>query len=247
MHLIGVPLMIIEKYKLALMAKAFTPAVVDYMIKNEDSKGFNIGVNHENGHDKAIGVWNIDYSLPSIFQRESYDLKMTFEYYGESGETKANKISQYFFVFSKMKTFVNFCDLSAINNYMKLSDNFYRAVAKYKNVSKFHNISIKVKFDEKECCVYTQIPYVSLKDGTIVLNARDILFKGHSFHVEQDSNMRKYSIKYFPDYVFELYSIRIIADINEILEMDLCIKGLTKDEIESLIIQYTSVVEMMYT
>lgn len=245
MRLNGVLLMLIEKYKLDLMNAAFFEKVVDHMSKNEISKSFNVG---SQGNNSFIGTWSFEYSLPSIFQKESYDIKCCFEYCGENSETSTNKISHYYFIFSSMKAFFKFVDFSMINKYMKLSDNFYRAVSKYKKVNKFQPINMKVKLGENgNHEIYTTIPFVMLNDDQIVLGSRDILFKDKCFYVMENSNMRKYSIKHFPDYVLDLYTSRIISDINNILGIDLSADNLSHEEAESLIAKYTTVVEMMYT
>lgn len=238
-------MMTIEKYKLDLMNKAFSKAVMNHMSENDTSKYFNVGIN---GDKSPIGSWAIEYSTPSIFQKEYYDLKCKFEYAGETAHTRTDKISHYFFIFSKMNNFFNFCDFSMIDKYMKLSDNFYRAVSKYKKVNKFQPINMSVKIGkEQEHEVYTTLPYVVLNDDNIVLGSREILFKDKCFFVMQDNNMRRHSIKYFPEYVLDLYTRRIIGDINNILSMDLSADNLSHEEAEALITEYTSVVEMMYT
>lgn len=237
--------MTIEQYKLDLMKAAFHEKVVAHMTKNEISKSFDVGAK---GSNAFIGAWEIEYSMPSIFQKESYDLKCRFEYCGENSETSTNKISHYFFMFSTMNTFFKFIDFSMINQYMKLSENFYRAVSKYKKVNKFQPINMRVKLNENgQDEVYTTIPYICLKDEQIVLGSRDVLFKDRHFYVMQDNDLRKHSTKHFPDYVLDLYKDRIINDINTILGMDLSADNLTHEEAEALIKQYTTVVEMMYT
>lgn len=245
MPLNGVPVMTIEAYKLNLMNSAFKENVVAHMASNETSKSFNVGTSDSKS---LLGSWEFEYSVPSIFQKESYDIKLCFEYCGENSETSTNKISHYFFVFSTMSQFFNFIDFSSINKYMKLSDNFYRAVSKYKKVNKFQSINMKVKLNsDGNHEIYTIFPMVVLNDDNIVLGNREILFRDNSFYVTEDSNMRKYSIKYFPDFIFNVYTRRILSDINNILGMDLSHDNLSHDEIEALITQYTSVVEMMYT
>lgn len=244
MRLNGVQQMTIEKYKLDLMKVAFIDKVVTHMSNNDTSKSFNVGTE---GSKSLIGSWGFEYSVPSIFQKESYDIKCSFEYCGEHSETSTNKISHYFFIFSTMNTFFTFADFSMIDKYMKISDRFYRAVSKYKKVNKFQPINMKVKLNKDgNHEVYTTIPFVVLNEE-IVLGSREILFKDKCFYVNQDSNMRKYSMKYFPEYVLDLYTRRIISDINKILGMDLSADNLTHEAAEALIAQYTTVVEMMYT
>lgn len=245
MHLNGVLVMTIETYKLNLMKAALKEHVVTHMDSNDTSKSFNVGTSDR---QSFLGAWDLEYSIPSIFQKESYDVKLRFEYCGENSETSTNKISHYFFIFSTMGNFFNFIDFSEINKYMKLSDNFYRAVSKYKKVNKFQPINMKVKLsDDGNHEIYTVFPLVGLNDDNIVLGSREILFRDKSFYVTEDSNMRKYSIKYFPDYIFDAYTSRILSDINKILGMDLTPDNLSHEEVEALIVQYTSVVEMMYT
>ena len=245
MLLNGVLVMTIENYKLNLMKTAFKENVVAHMESNDTSKSFNVGTADR---QSFLGAWDIEYSIPSIFQKESYDIKLRFEYCGENSETSTNKISHYFFIFSSMGRFFNFIDFSIINKHMKMSDNFYRAVSKYKKVNKFQPINMKVKLsNDGNHEIYTIFPMVILNDDNIVLGNREILFRDNSFYVTEDSNMRKYSIKYFPDFIFNVYTRRILSDINNILGMDLSHDNLSHDEIEALITQYTSVVEMMYT
>ena len=117
MRLNGVLLMTIEKYKLDLMKAAFFEKVVAHMSKNDISKSFNVGAQ---GNKSFIGTWGFEYSVPSIFQKESYDIKCCFDYCGENSETSTNKISHYYFIFSSMNTFFNFVDFSMIDKYRSL-------------------------------------------------------------------------------------------------------------------------------
>lgn len=58
--------MTIEQYKLDLMKAAFHEKVVAHMTKNEISKSFDVGAK---GSNAFIGAWEIEYSMPSIFQK----------------------------------------------------------------------------------------------------------------------------------------------------------------------------------
>lgn len=244
MHLNGVPVMI-EHHELNLINAAFSEGVVNLMMKNERTKSFNISAKDT---ESFLGSWDLEYSLPSIFQKEPYDIKCRFEYCGENSETRTNKISHYFFIFSTMNSFFKFIDFSSIRKFMKMSDSFYRAVSKSKKVKKFPPINIKVKLEgDNGPEIYTAFPIIYLKDDEVVLNSQEVFFKGNCFYITQDTNLRKYSIKYFPDYVRDVYTKQIISDINSIFSMDLSSDNLSHEEAEALIAQYTSVVEMMFT